>query len=354
MFNPLIKPWSPRRDQAFSQFAGPRCQKRGGTFRLRPLASALALATGALLAQGGASAQTLPCKVMKIIAPNPAGGATDVLSRLLSAPLSQRLGMPVIVENRGGASTNIGTAAVVNAAPDGCTLLLGNMSMALNKSLFKLNFDVETDLFAVVQVAAVPMAFVVHPGVPAISMKQLIELSRAEPGRVTYSSAGNGTPGHLLMELVNARAGAQLLHVPYRGAGPSTADVVAGQILSSADSLIPVTPFIKGNRLRALAVTGNSRSPMLPDVPTFKELGMQYADISLWYGVMAPAKTPPDLLARLNQEFVAVLNDPAVQQRLATLGSVATPRSAESFQKLLHDDAARFGELIKANHITAE
>lgn len=350
MFNPLIRPGAHR-----GRSLSPPSRADGtAPTRWRAFAGALALATGALLAPGSASAEAFPCKVMKIVAPNPAGGATDVLSRLLSVPLSQRLGVPVIVENRGGASTNIGTAAVVNAAPDGCTLLLGNMSMALNKSLFKLNFDVETDLAAVVQVAAVPMAFFVHPSVPATSIKQLIELSRVEPGKVTYSSAGNGTPGHLLMELVNARAGAQLLHVPYRGAGPSTADVVAGQILSSADSLIPVTPFVKGNRLRALAVTGESRAPTLPDVPTFKELGMQYADISLWYGVMAPAKTSPELVARLNHEFVAVLNDPAVQQRLAALGSVATPQTSESFQKLLRSDAARFGELIKANHITAE
>lgn len=353
MFTLLIKPAIHRGTTPSARSSAGRANRAGRPGWLA-VAGALALVTGALLTPDSARADAFPCKVVRFIAPNPAGGATDVLSRLLSTPLSQRLGVPVIVENRGGASTNIGTAAVVNAAPDGCTLLLGNMSMALNKSLFKLNFDVETDLAAVVQVAAVPMAFFVHPSVPATSIKQLIELSRTQPGKVTYSSAGNGTPGHLLMELFNARTGAQLLHVPYRGAGPATADVVAGQILSSADSLIPVTPFVKGNRLRALAVTGESRAPTLPDVPSFRELGMPYADISLWYGVMAPAKTPPEMLARLNHELVAVLDDPAVQQRLTGMGSVRISRTAESFQKLLRDDAARFGELIKANNITAD
>lgn len=300
------------------------------------------------------AADPFPCRNVRIVAPNPPGGATDVLSRIIATPLSARLGVPVTVENKGGASTNIGNEFVIRSAPDGCTLLLGNISMALNKSLFKLNHDVEQDLRAVIQVAAVPIALFVHPSVPARTMKELIDHAKANPGKVSFSSAGNGTPTHLIVELLNQNAGTQMIHVPYRGAGPATQDVVAGQIQASGDSLIPVVPHIRNGFVRPLGVTSKARSPALPEVPTFAEQGFAYAEISLWYGVMAPSKTPNELVRRLNEDIAAVLASPEVEKRLESLGSEKPPRSPDAFMALISGETKRLGDLIRKANITAD
>lgn len=317
-----------------------------------------AIAAATLVALGAQApafaADPFPCRFVRIVAPNPPGGATDVLSRMIATPLGARLGVPVTVENKGGASTSIGNEFVVRSAPDGCTMLLGNISMALNKSLFKLNFDIEQDLRAVIQVAAVPVVLFVHPSVPAKTMKEFIDYAKTQPGKMSFSSAGNGTPTHLIVELVNAQAGTKIIHVPYRGAGPATQDVVAGQIQSSADSLIPVVPHIRNNFVRPLGVTGTARSPALPEVPTFAEQGFGYADISLWYGVMVPAKTPPEIVKRLNEEIAAVLAMPDVEKRLQGLGSSKPPASPEAFQSLIHNETVRLGDLIRKASITAD
>ena len=321
----------------------------------KALAVALAaFAACAFHATDGRAAEPLPCKTIRIVAPNPPGGATDVLSRMISTPLQLRTGIPVIVENKGGASTNIGNEFVVRSPPDGCTMLLGNISMALNKSLFKLSFDVEQDLRAVIQVAAVPVVLFVHPGVPAKTMKEFVDYAKATPDKVSFSSAGNGTPTHLIVEMINGQAGTRIIHVPYRGAGPATLDVVSGQIQSSSDSLIPLMPHIRNGSVRALGVTGKARSPALPDVPTFAEQGFGYADISLWYGVMVPSKTPNEVVRRLNDEIAAVLATPEVQARLASLGSERPPQAPEAFQALLHSETARLGDLIRKANISAE
>lgn len=316
------------------------------------LAAAVALIGGAAFAQ--APAAPFPCTTIRIVAPNPPGGATDVLSRMIATPLSQRLNVPVVVENKGGASTNIGNEFVVRSAPDGCTMLLGNISMALNKSLFKLNHDVEKDLRAVIQVAAVPVVLFVHPSVPARTMKEFIDWSKTQQGKVSFSSAGNGTPTHLIVEMLNGQAGTKIIHVPYKGAGPATMDVVIGQIQSSSDSLIPAVPHVRNGSVRALGVTGKSRSAALPDVPTFTEQGFGYADISLWYGVMVPSKTHDAMVKRLNEEIAAVLATPEVQQRLVNLGSEKTPVQPEAFQALLKNETTRLGDLIRKANVTAD
>lgn len=320
--------------------------------------AALATGVAALLAAGLSTpvqaADPFPCRFVRIVAPNPPGGATDVLSRMIATPLAARLNVPVTVENKGGASTNIGNEFVVRSPPDGCTMLLGNISMALNKSLFKLGFDVEQDLRAVIQVAAVPIVLFVNPSVHAKSMKEFIDHAKASPGKVSFSSAGNGTPTHLIVEMINAQAGTKIIHVPYRGAGPATMDVVTGQINSSSDSLIPVVPHIRNGTVRALGVTGKVRSSALPDVPTFEEQGFGYADLSLWYGVMVPSKTPPEMVKRLNEEIAAVLSTPDVEKRLASLGSENPRSSPEAFQSLIHNETVRLGELIRTASITAD
>jgi tripartite-type tricarboxylate transporter receptor subunit TctC len=319
------------------------------------MVAAAALIACAAHAQAPApSRDPFPCTTVRIVAPNPPGGATDVLSRMIATPLSQRIGVPVVVENKGGASTNIGNEFVVRSAPDGCTMLLGNISMALNKSLFKLNHDVEKDLRAVIQVAAVPVVLFVHPSVPARTMKEFIDWAKAQQGKVSFSSAGSGTPTHLIVEMLNGQSGAKIIHVPYKGAGPATMDVVIGQIQSSSDSLIPVVPHVRNGTVRALGVTGKERSTALPDVPTFTEQGFGYADISLWYGVMVPSKTPDAMAKRLNDEIAAVLATPEVQQRLVNLGSEKVSTSPDSFQALLRTETTRLGDLIRKANVTAD
>jgi tripartite-type tricarboxylate transporter receptor subunit TctC len=194
----------------------------------------------------------------------------------------------------------------------------------------------------------------VHPSVPPRTMKEFVDYAKAAPDQVSFSSAGNGTPTHLIVEMINAQAGTRIIHVPYRGAGPATLDVVSGQIQSSSDSLIPLVPHIRNGSVRALGVTGPNRSPALPDVPTFSEQGFGYADIALWYGVMVPSKTPSDMVRRLNEEIAAILATPEVQARLTSLGSDRPSPAPESFQALLHNETVRLGDLIKKANITTE
>jgi len=232
-------------------------------------------------------------------------------------------------------------------------LLLGNISMALNKSLMKLNYDVERDLRAVIQVAAVPLALFVNPKVNVKSVSEFLAYAKAHPTEVNFSSAGPGTPTHLVVEMLNEREGTTIIHVPYRGAGPATMDVVGGQITSSSDSLIAVAPHIRNGMLRALAVSGPRRSSIMPDVPTFAEAGIGFADISLWYGVMAPSKTPDATVQYLNKEISAVLRQPDVARRLQELGSDLPPDGTpEQFQALVHDETERLSELIRKANIT--
>jgi tripartite-type tricarboxylate transporter receptor subunit TctC len=326
----------------------------GTVLPLLALVHANEVAAATATATAAAAAEPFPCQSIRIVAPNPPGGATDVLSRMLSGPLAARLSIPVYVENKGGASTNIGNEYVVRSAPDGCTMLLGNISMALNRTLFKLTFNVEQDLRPVIQVAAVPITLFVNPKVPVKNLREFVDYAKANPDKVNFSSAGNGTPTHLIIEMINTHENTHVTHVPYRGAGPATADVIAGQIQSSSDSLITMVPHVKSGNVRALGVTGQARSPALPDVPTFQEQGFGYADISLWYGVMVPSKTPDKVVKRLNQEITAVLALPEVQARLQSLGSVPTPLEPEAFGALLHTETVRLGDLISKAHITTE
>lgn len=324
--------------------------------RLPRLPSVALLAAAGLLAFSSSSAHAaapLECRAVHIVAPNPPGGATDVLSRVIGDPLSQRIGVPVIVDNKGGASTSIGNEFVARSAPDGCTLLLGNISMALNKSLMKLNYDVERDLRGVIQVAAVPLALFVNPKVDVKTVPELLAYAKAKPAEVNFSSAGPGTPTHLVVEMLNEREGTRIIHVPYRGAGPATMDVIGGLIVSSSDSLIAVAPYIRSGSLRALAVSGPRRSSILPDIPTFKEAGIGFADISLWYGVMAPSKTPDAVVLYLNKQISAVLSQPEIARRLLELGSDLPPDGTpQQFQALIHGETERLSELIRKANIS--
>ncbi|MDO8248661.1 MAG: tripartite tricarboxylate transporter substrate binding protein, partial [Rhodoferax sp.] len=258
-------------------------------------AAALALS----LAGGSAMAQAWPSRPISLIVPFPAGGTTDVLARAVGLELSKSLGQPVIVESRPGAGSTLGADYVAKAKPDGYTLLMGAVHHTIATSVYKkLAYDFQKDLAPITTVALVPNVLVVNPNVPAKNVKELLALAKADPGKLTYGSNGNGTGQHLIGAQFEGMGGVQLLHVPYKGSGPLTTDLLGGQITMSFDTITPVLPQIKAGKLRALAVTTATRSKALPDVPTLDESGLKGFNLGTWFGVLAPAATPRDIVTR--------------------------------------------------------
>ncbi|MDB5882433.1 MAG: tricarboxylate-binding receptor, partial [Ramlibacter sp.] len=272
---------------------------------LTRLGAGLALAAAAL----GAGAQgTYPCNTIKLISPYPPGGTTDILARLVQPGLGKELGVTVIVDNKAGASSNIGTEFVSTAAPDGCTLLLGNNTgVAINRNLYKLRVDPVQGLSPVAEVASVPLVLYVNAAVPANTLDQLVELTKKNPGKYSYASGGSGSPQHLMGELLKLEKGLDIVHIPYKGQGPAMQDVVSGQVQMAFETTTVIAPQIASGRVRALATTGAVRAKILPNVPTMKELGMPDFVTENWYGVFAPAKTPPALVQQLNTALEKVL-----------------------------------------------
>jgi tripartite-type tricarboxylate transporter receptor subunit TctC len=256
----------------------------------------------------GLSAQLVyaqyPCPVIKIISPYPPGGASDVLARMLVPGLSKQLNASVIVENKTGASGNIGTDFVSSAAGDGCTLLLGNSTgVVINRNLYKLRNDPITSLRPVAEIAAVPMVLYVNSSVPANSVAELIALIKKEPGKYSFASPGSGSTHHLLGELLKLEQKLDMTHIPYRGSGPAIVDVLAGQVPMAFESTSAMVPHLNSGKVRALATTGAVRAKNLPDVPTMKELGYPKFVVENWYGIFVPAKTPTALVNQLNKEI---------------------------------------------------
>ena len=280
------------------------------------------LAAGALVAFGllqGAGAQTAyPNKPIRMVVPFAPGGGTDILARAVAAKMSESMGQQVIVENRAGGNTLIGTEAVVRAAPDGYTLLMQTNNLASNPTLYKgkISFDTRKDLVPVALVAGNPHVLVVHPSVAAKDLKEFIALAKAKPGTITFATAGSGTVNHLTGELLKMRAGIDITHVPYKGSGALMPDLLGGQVNALFAAMPTVTAFIKDKRLIPIAVTTPRRFHGLPDVPTIAESGYPGYDLSSWFGVLAPAGTPEPVIARLNAEIVKALKDPAVRERL--------------------------------------
>ncbi len=317
---------------------------------------ALALASLALLAVPGAAlAQAYPSKPVHIVVPFPPGGAVDTIARVLGQRLSEQMGQPVIVDNRPGASANIGAELVAKAAPDGYTLLMAANGLATNNTLFpKLAFNGVRDFAAVARVGYAPLVVVVNPSFQAKSLKELIAMAKAEPGKLTYASAGNGSSGHLAGELFKISAKIDALHVPYKGGAPAIADLLGGRI-----SFMPINPIealshIKAQRLRVLAVASDKRLASLPDVPTVNEAGLPGYEASVWWGLVAPAKTPTDVVAKLNAETGRALDDQGVRDRLTALGVVITPGTPEQFGAFIRAEDARWASVIKASGITAD
>ena len=286
----------------------------------------------------------------------PPGGGTDILGRMLAQRLGETLGQNVVVENRGGAGGNVGTKATARAAPDGYTILMGNVAPnAINVSLYRnLPFDPVADFAPVSLVAATPNLLVVHPSTAARTVKDLIALARARPGTLNFASAGNGSSSHLAGELFRVLAGAEIVHVPYKGAGPAMLDVLSGQVQLYFATLPAALPHVKSGKLAAVAVTSARRSPALPDLPTVAESGVPGYEASTWYGVLAPARTPASAIERLHGDIVKILAQPEFRERLQAQGFDLVGSSPEAFRAAIRSEIAKWGRVVRDAGIRAE
>lgn len=301
-----------------------------------------------LTAAGTAQAQSYPVKPIRLIVPFPAGGPTDITARVIAPKMSDAMGQNIIVENRGGASSMIGSDHVAKSPPDGYTLLLGTASNTINVSLFpKMPYDMVRDFEPVGQIVITTSILAAHPSLPVKSLKELIAFARAHPGQLTYGSAGNGSSSHFAGELLKTMAGITLLHVPYKGGGPAAVEHVAGQVHLSLLSAPAVMSFVKTGRLRALAVTNAKRSLVLPEVPTITEAGLTGYVSEAWSGIFAPAKTPAVIVQRLHGEFATALRDADVRAKLIAAGNEPALTTPDELGKKVRDEIARWGKLVK-------
>jgi len=303
---------------------------------------------GLALAGQAALAQAFPTKTVTLVVPFPPGGTTDVLARSIAQKLGESWGQPVVVDNRPGAGATIGATQVAKAPADGYTLLMGAVHHTIATSIYaKLPYDFQKDLAPVTIVAMVPNVLCVNPGVPAKSVKELVAWGKANPGKLSYGSNGQGTAQHLIGEQFGALTGLDLLHVPYKGSGPLTSDLIAGQVSMSFDTITPVLPQIKAGKLRALAVTTAARSPALPEVPTLAESGLANFDQGTWFGVLAPAATPREIVGKLNAEIVRILKLPEIQQRFAEIGAQPVGNTPAQMAATIKSDTEKYAALVK-------
>jgi tripartite-type tricarboxylate transporter receptor subunit TctC len=314
------------------------------------------LAAAVLAASGKAAmAEAWPSKTVSIIVPFATGGTTDAIARTLGQELQKSLGQPVIVENKPGAGATIGADYVAKARPDGYTVLLGAVHHTIATSVYKkLAYDFQRDLAPVSTVAMVPNVLVVNPKIPAKNVKELIALAKQSPGKLTFGSNGNGTGQHLIGAQFNIASGVDILHVPYKGSGPLTIDLLGGQIDMSFDTVTPVLSHIRAGKLRALAVTTIKRSAALPDVPTLDESGLKGFDQGTWFGVLAPVATPKEVVTRLNTEIVKIVNSPDFKKKMADIGAVPIGNSPTEMASQIKTDTERFARLVKDARVSAE
>ena len=309
-----------------------------------------ALALVALLIPVAAFGQAWPTKPVRLISPFAAGGGTDAFARPLAQVLSQNLGQQFIVDNRAGAGGTVGADIAAKAAPDGYTFLVGAVHHTIAVSVYaKLPYDLEKDLVPVTMVAMVPSVIVVNPKVPVNSVKELIEYAKANPDKLNFASAGNGTSHHLNGELFKIRTGTKMNHIPYKGAGPAMQDLLAGQVDLMFDGMGTSSPQIKGNRLRALAVMTATRAPAFPDIPTLQESGVPDFDVTTWYALWAPAGTPPEIVLRLQQEVAKALASPLLKQVWADNAATGGGNPSPEFARFVKSEIARWAEVAKAS-----
>jgi tripartite-type tricarboxylate transporter receptor subunit TctC len=323
-------------------------------FSRRKLLRIAGTAAGASASPRFAWAIDYPNRPAHIIAGFSAGGGVDITARLIGQWLSERLGQSFIVENRPGAGGNIGTEAVIKAAPDGYTLLLATVPNAVNASLFeKLDFDFIRDTAPVAGIIRVPLVILVNPQVPAKTLPEFISYAKANPGKVNMASAGNGSSPHIAGELFKLMAGVDLVHVPYRGQAPAMTDLLGGQVQVLFATTPGTSEFISSGRLRALAVTTAARAEVLPELPPVADFVPGY-EASQWYGISAPRNTPAEIVDRLNKEINAAIVDPGMKAKLAAIGGEPLPGSPADFGKLIADETEKWGKVVRAAGIKPE
>jgi tripartite-type tricarboxylate transporter receptor subunit TctC len=307
------------------------------------------LAVACVFHAGVALSQAYPSKPVRMIVGFPPGGGTDVVARVIAQKLTEWWGQAVTVENRAGATGTIGADAVAKSAPDGYTLLMGHVnSHGIAPNLFaRLPYDPIKDFAAVAYVGYVPNVLAVHPSVPAKSVKELVALLKANPGKYNYASSGNGSTQHLAGELFKQLTGTQIVHVPYKGSGDTIKDLLAGVVAMNFDTMPPVLPHIQAGKLRGLAISTPKRLPQLPDVPTFVEEGITGFDVANWYGVMAPAGTPREIVAKMNTDINKAMQVPEVRARLESVGTQLNEQSAAQFEAYMKAEVAKYAKLIK-------
>ncbi len=329
-----------------------RLQRRAAL--ARAFASML-LGTAALAATSVAHAQAWPARPISLIVPFPAGGTTDVLARAVGQELSTALGQPVVVESKPGAGATLGADFVAKSRPDGYTFLMGAVHHTIATSVYrKLPYDFQKDLAPVSIVALVPNVLVVNPSVPAKNVQELLALAKAQPGKLTYGSNGNGTGQHLIGAQFTGMGHVDILHVPYKGSGPLTTDLLGGQINMSFDTITPVLPHIKAGKLRALAVTTARRSPALPDVPTLDESGLTGFDLGTWFGLLAPAGTPQPIVDRVSQEVARIVARPDFRKKMEEIGANPVGNTPAQMARQIKDDTERFAKIVKDAKVTME
>ena len=324
----------------------------------KELFSKIRLQLAALLLLGwpyAALAQpTYPTRPIRCIVPFPPGGSTTIVARLIGQKLTESWGQHVVVDNRGGGNTIIGSEALVKAPPDGYTILHMTTTHVINPSLLKTPYDAIKDFAPVATLVRTEILMVVNPSLPANNLQEFIALAKSKPGHLNFASSGSGTANHLAAELLSILAGVRMQHIPHKGAGPAVTDLMSGQVQMFMNNAVPLTPYVKAGRIRAIAVSGPARLPSLPEVPTFTEAGLPGYEVKSWQGILAPARTPNVIIDKLSQEIARILRTPEVKDNLVTMGADPFVSTPPQFAELIKTDLVKYAKLIREAKIKLE